>query len=124
MKEKNYYAPLSKYYTRMTECSMAIEVKICKGNSLPFSSLHAHQEEFLLQSERAFAHKIPDVGRLRKPYDIILVHQARAVVVVIFYLPRQTEIYEITIRQWIHARQKLKNLTRKSAGTYGVQIYI
>jgi hypothetical protein len=85
MIEKDYYAAVSRFYTRNSGMSMAIEVKITKAKALPFRCLLPHQEENLLQSERTFAYKIPDAGMGRKPYDIMLVHRARAVIVAVYY---------------------------------------
>jgi hypothetical protein len=117
MKEKDYYASVSKYYTKHATHCMAIEVKITKTDSIAFNCLAAHQEMSLLQSERAYAHKIADVGMLKKPYDIMLIHRAIPILVVVFYLPRRSVVLEIPIRNFIFERErsKRKSLTLERA---------
>lgn len=126
MNEKDYYPKIKKYYTQNATQSMAIEVKITKTKSLPFSCLPAHQEEKLLESERAFAEKIADVGVLKKPYDIMLVHRAKAILVVIFYEPRKSRVYELNIRDFIHMRETMgkKSATEEEIAMTGILIDI
>lgn len=124
MDEKDFYGKICKHYTKHTGVPMAIEVKITKGKSLPFRSLMKHQEDFLLQSRRAFAYKIPDIGISRKPFDILLLHHARAVIVVIFYRARDSGIYEIPIREFINERElgNRESLTEQRASEIGKKI--
>jgi hypothetical protein len=121
MIEKDYYAAVSRFYTRNSGMSMAIEVKITKAKALPFRCLLPHQEENLLQSERTFAYKIPDAGMGRKPYDIMLVHRARAVIVAVYYRPRDAGVYEIPLRAWIEERESTgeKSLNEQRARLIG-----
>lgn len=126
MIEKSYYAKISKYYTKNAICSMAVEVKITKGNTLPFKCLAPHQEEFLLQAERTFSHKIPDVGRLRKPFDIMVIHHAASALIAIYYKPRYAEIFEIPIRKFLDEKYNSgkKSLTKQRASEIGARILI
>ncbi len=106
---------------------MAIEVKITKTNRLSFSCLPAHQEEKLLESERCFAEKIADVGMLKKPYDIMLVHKAKAILVIIFYRPRNSAVYELPVRDFIRMRESRpseKSLTEEEVAQIGTKIFI
>lgn len=103
---------------------MVIEVKLTKKGSIPFSCLMAHQEEKLLEAERVLAHKIADVGLAKKPSDILIVAEALSIVLVIFYKPRASEIFEIPIRTFIDARERTvgKSLTLKHAAMIGQRI--
>lgn len=127
MTEKDYYANATKYYTqRAVELglSFAVELKITKTNVLSFKCLPAHQEEKLLQAERAYGHKIADVGRQRKPFDIMVVQNAEAVVIAIFYTPGKSEIYEISIRNFLAEKYTSgkSSLTKERASQIGRKI--
>lgn len=129
MKEKDYYTKLGHFYTkRALEMHRTIvwEAKITKTARLAFSSLAEHQEEKLLESERAFNHKIPDVGNLKKPFDGVAIYGAYSVVVAIFYTPKNAQIYEIPIRSFIKAREytKAKSFTMGDAAVIGTLIKI
>lgn len=127
MKEKDYYAKVVRHYTKKATQSMAIELKITKNDRLPWKALSPHQEEYMLQSERTFAFKIPDAGRGRKPYDIMLLKNAEPIMVIIFYKKNKTEIFEITLRNFIRMRESFKeskSLTKYMAATIGFKLDI
>ncbi len=112
MVEKDYYPSAVKYYTQKSielNMSFAVELKITKDHLLPFNCLAIHQEEKLLQAERAYGHKIADVGRLKKPFDIIVLRKAKAVIVAIYYKPGKSEIFEIGIRDFVNEKYTSKN---------------
>ena len=76
MVEKSYYNKIGKYYLKHCveiKRSITWEPKFTRGKFISFSCLMPHQEEKLLESERAYSHKIPDVGRLKKPITMILI---------------------------------------------------
>jgi hypothetical protein len=126
VKESSYYRKLTHYYEQNATCSIAWEAKISKTDRLPFSALAVHQEEALLKAERCLGHKIPDVGVLKKPCDGLVVHNALSVVIVIYYKPRHSEVYEIPIRAWIQERESSaeKSLLRARASIIGKRILI
>ena len=126
MTEKSYYAKITKYYNAIADCSMAVELKITKGNTLSFKCLPPHQEEFLVQSGRTLGYKIDDTGRRKKPFDIFVLYHAFAVIVAIFYRPRDTEIYEIGIKDFLNEKYNSgkKSLTLERARQIGSRLPI
>lgn len=129
MKEKSYYTDLNKFYVaraRFLQRSVVWEAKFTRTDSIPFSDLQPHQEEKMLEAERVYGYKIADIGRIKKPFDGIAVYGAAAFVVVIFYKPNATAIYEIDIRTFIHEREhsKRKSLTHERARDIGTWIRI
>lgn len=120
MVEKDYYPAINKYYLKnigQYENTIVWEAKITKGNTLPFSCLAPHQEENLLAAERAMAHKIADVGRHKKPMDGIVVYKATAIIVAVFYKPREAVVYEIYIRDFLKEKYESgeRSLSQKRA---------
>jgi len=129
MTEKSYYAKIIKHYLpnpTKSKQSLAIEVKITKTNVLNFKCLPSHQEEALLESERSFGHKIADAGRGKKPFDIFVLRYAISYMIVIYYKPRATEIFEIPLREFIHEKYKKwdKSLSIQRAREIGKVIHI
>ena len=112
------------------------ELKFCKGKSLPFSALAAHQETALLaaSSHAGFFHKITDQpvfagSKVRftkpKPWDCFLLKNMDAFVVVMWWVPvKKKKAYYIRIQDWILAREKAgrKSITEKIAYRYAVKI--
>lgn len=118
MTERDYYAPIGKHYlTHIPEKNLVWEAKLTKTNALAFKSLMIHQEEKLLEAERVLAHKIADVGRLKKPFDGIVVVDAINVVIAIYYKPRATRSFEILVRDFLKEKygSKRKSLTIERA---------
>lgn len=119
--------------------STAWELKISKGNSIPFDSVKPHQVEGLMQAKgssrnpadaRALFHKITDMpmraagkaGLMRfgkpKPFDCFALVNAEAYVAVLFYVPRGLkEVFLIDVDDWVTARNssERKSLTRERA---------
>lgn len=126
MKEKDYYAPIKKYYTQHAISSMAVEAKITKTNNLNFNCLMLHQEEGLLNAERCLAFKEADVGPARKNFDITVLYKATSVLIAIYYIPHKTEIYEIPIRSFLKEKYESnkKSLSKERAREIGKQIFI
>lgn len=126
MIESSYYADLTKYYERTTTCSVAWESKFSRNHRIPFSDLPAHQEKFLLKAEESYGFKIPDNGRGQKPFDGFVLHKAISLFIAIYFLPRQTEIYEIPIRVFLNEKYTSieKSLTKQRASEIGKRIYI
>ena len=78
---------------------MVIELKMCKGNTMPFNQVKEHQIEELKQAQNGnLYHKIADqtFGRagsfgqtLKKPFDCMNIYKAEAYIVICYYKPRQ-----------------------------------
>ncbi len=93
------------------------ELKLCKGTSLPFSSLAEHQEKALVDVScgGGLYHKISDSfisDKVRgtrfpmpKPFDCFFLKEVQGYVVVVFYVPIKKKIcYAIRIQDWIIGR--------------------
>ena len=90
----------------------AIELKLCKGKSLPFKSVAEHQVQALQQVKNGgLYHKISDIptswvaGDMRytakKPFDCLYIKGA-AYVAICFYIPRtQKVVYGIDIDDFV-----------------------
>ncbi len=119
--EKSYYAQITKYYVKHAKITTVWEAKFTRTSYLNFKCLPDHQEEFLLQSERAYGHKIEDSGVRKKPFDGFVIVKGLVVFIAIFYLPRATEIYEIGIRDFLKEKYQSgkKSLTKERAREIG-----
>lgn len=99
------------------------ELKLCKGNSLPFNTVKDHQRTALLNvsSNTGFFFKIPDspifTGQntrfsALKPFDCLALANIPAYVVICFYIPRKYKsCFYIPIRTFI---QEEESNSRKS----------
>lgn len=102
------------------EKSGVYELKISKGNSLPFDSVKEHQIKGLMEAEKGLFHKISDSpifagSKMRftkpKPFDCLFIF-ATSYVVILFYKPRKPKnVYLIKIRKFITEKE---NSNRKS----------
>ena len=119
MTESSYYHSLGSYYLNHSDYE-AIEIKFTRTNRLSFSCLPAHQEEALLKQ---WYYKIPDVGVQRKPLDIVL-KRKECPIIVVYYSPRHTEIYEIPIRTFLKEKYEgtEKSLSKERAGEIGRRV--
>ena len=114
MNERKLY-PLLK---RQINHTCAVELKICKGTSLPFSSVVPHQVRALsIAKHGVVRYKIPDCG-MQNPFDIIILNQVPAYVAICFYKPRKPiEFILIDIDDWIQEEKtsKRRSLIEKRA---------
>lgn len=129
MKESSYYAKLTRYYTeyaKKIERSISWEAKFSRSHRISFTALQSHQEEKLIKSMRAYGEKIADAGIMRKPFDGWVLFNAEAYFIAIYFLPRETEIYEIHIRNFVDEkyRNTEKSLTKERAAKIGKRIYL
>lgn len=129
MTEKSYYSDLTKYYTaRALELKKSItwEAKFSRTHRISFTALQSHQERDLIKSMRVFGAKIPDAGVMQKPFDGYVLFNAEAYFIAIYFLPRETEIYEIHIRNFVDEkyRSNEKSLTKERAAQIGRRIYL
>ena len=119
MKESNFQTEFGKRNSH----EGVFELKLCKGTSLPFSSVAEHQEEALVaaSSERGLFHKISDSPffpnkKMRftkpKPFDCFCVKDYPAYVVIMWWVPRKEKnVYYISIDTWLGLKE---NAGRKS----------
>jgi len=121
MREAQFQSEFKKH----NKISGIFELKICKGKSLSFSAVAAHQKQALLDvsSGTGLYHKIADSpffkdpkGRMRftkpKPFDCFFLKHKEAYIVVMFYVPRKKkQVYYIFIRAFLEMEQ---NASRKS----------
>jgi len=127
--EKDFYGRLTAYYTdfaKRTGRSVAWEAKRSLTSRVRFDSVSAHQERNLLVAEDAHGYKIADAGVMQKPYDGYVIAKAYSVVVLIYYKPRESEVYEIPVRAWVSERytSKEKSITKDRAATIGRRLDI
>lgn len=97
--------------------SAAIEIKLCKGESLPFSVLAEHQKQALLHAKhQRLVFKIPDLG-LQNPFDAFLLAGTEAWVAVVFYKERLYKtLFLIDIDAWVKESEgQRKSLTKDGA---------
>lgn len=119
MKEKDAQTLFGKTNTQIGY----FELKIAKGDSLPYSNVKPHQVEALIKAERhGFYHKIidPPVSystktrfTAKKPFDCLKTpYGLQSYVVIFWYIPRKRkEFHYIKIHDWLEAQ---KTDTRKS----------
>lgn len=129
MTEKSYYADLTKYYldhALKLKRSISWEAKFSRSHRISFSALAPHQEEKLLKSMRAYGEKIADAGVMRKPFDGWVLFNAESYFIAIYFLPRETEIYEIHIRNFVDEKYRSteKSLTKERASEIGRRIHL
>ena len=113
------------------------ELKIVKGNALPFNSLKDHQRQALIQAHKEFFyHKITDPPvfygmntrfNRSRPFDCFIVVKVNAYVVIWYYKPRQKkEFIKIHIQDFYEEELKAdrKSLTEERARQIGTPFFI
>lgn len=113
MKEKDRTPFIFKWAREHLSASALIEIKMAKGDSLPFVRLAPHQKIALqLAAGKGMYFKIPDCG-YQSPTDGFVFKQALAFVAVIF----DKEFFFILIQNWCHEEEncKRKSLTKTRA---------
>lgn len=113
------------------------ELKICKGNSLPFSSIDEHQYHHLERAKRGgFYHKITDqpwgmTSNIRytskKPFDCMWIRGLESYLIVWFYKPRKQKIfYQIDIDSLLKMKETCgrKSMTEAMAHDFGTPLRI
>lgn len=82
MKEKDYQSLFNKWLKNVHKRTGAFELKLAKGNSLPFSAVVPHQIEALqAASNGVLVYKIPDTG-YQNPFDCFSLAGVPAYVVI------------------------------------------
>lgn len=78
----------------------AVEVKACRGNTLPASALLPHQKAALLAATGGgIVHKLSDEARRKQPFDAFKLGFTKAYVVVAFLSAPRIALV-IDIRKW------------------------
>ena len=100
------------------------ELKICKGNSLPFNSVKQHQIDALTQTQTSsFYHKLTDPPvfygmktrfNVKRPFDCFCLVKVNAYLVFWFYKPRKPKQFiKVRIKDFL----KLKEASSKMSFT-------
>ena len=125
MKEKD----IQRLFGKVINIPGVFELKLCKGNSLPYNAVKEHQIDALLDisTGKGLYHKIADqtFGRagqfghtLKKPFDCFYVKRYPAYVGICYYKPRQLKkVYLIDIQIFISLKimDDRKSLTEDKA---------
>lgn len=102
MKEKQLQSILGNYLKENPQNRNAVyELKMCKGNAMPFNQVAEHQIEALKQAKQGnLYHKIADTPvswgmntkmrfTAKKPFDCMNIYKAEAYIVIVYYKPRK-----------------------------------
>lgn len=130
MLEKNLQTRITRYVkNRWQHGSAAIEVKITKDKSLPFSAVKDHQIAGLSVAKHGtLSYKIPDTGYDQKPFDMVVFQNARAFVLIMFWTRGCKTCYLIDIDVFLKEKnesekpKKRKSLTEERAREIGEEI--
>lgn len=105
--------------------SVAWELKICKGKSLPYSRIEEHQEYYLIETSTVGTfNKLSDATPGLKHYDCYLI-KGDAYIVIMFYEPRKEKIaYAIDISTWTCYKEKSsrKSITEEECAKIATKI--
>jgi len=108
--------------SRMHE-TFAAEMKIAKGERLPFNALKPHQEFALFQAKHSLMnHKISDFSMEEKPFDAFQFCFSKAYVIIFWYTkPGDKRMTIIDIDQFLQERELSteKSLTYKRSCEIG-----
>jgi len=100
------------------------ELKLARGNSLPFSAVQEHQINALLNAKHAhIIHKIPDVG-YQNPFDCFMIKGSEAYVGVMYN--REKEFFLIDVDVFLKEKEESerKSLTKERAAAIGEMMYL
>ena len=123
MLEANFQTLFSRWAKYNIDKSMAFELKLEKGTSLPFSAVMDHQILSLKLSKHGqLVHKLADVGMLQKPFDCFTLAGVPAYVVIMFYKWGQKEFYMIDVDDYVNEKETSdrKSLTETRAKEIGI----
>jgi len=126
MKEKDITTPILKHLRHKYGATCAIEIKICKTGSLPFSRLEEHQKNALLNTKHGcVVHKIADCG-YQNPFDAVILCNEPAFVVVMFYRRGQKEFFVIDIDTWCAEEKEStrRSLTEERAREIAISYFL
>ena len=103
----------------------AIEIKIVKGKSFPFSDVKEHQVIGLTGAKKGLFYRIADQAwtaggfQQKKPFDALWIKAENAFVVPVFYIPRKKKrAYLIPIEDFLKlAKDSIKKSITEEALT-------
>lgn len=134
MKESNFQTLFSKYLMQGNHVNAVFELKLIKGNSIPFSSVKKHQVDGLLNAVQGMYYKISDSPIFpgmktrftsKKPFDCMYIKPDQSYVVIDFYLGRaKHNVIMIRLMSWIQegAKSERKSLTLERAEQIGTRV--
>lgn len=121
-REAEFTTQFVKWYKyAMKGASGAFEMKITTGKSIAFNAVQPHQLNALtVASEGIFAWKIPDCG-FQNPFDVIVLNQQPAYVVIHFVRPKNKEFFMIPVISWknFQLTSLRKSITEKECREIG-----
>ncbi len=93
------------------------ELKVARGNALPFSAVSEKQKRNLRIALRRFFHKYSDIDRLGTPFDCSYVGPAECFVVVQYDKPKNKEFFLCPIESFLEEEEvsTRKSLTEERA---------
>lgn len=119
MDEASFQSMFTKWCRANATESMACELKICHGKSMPFTQVAPHQYQALSDAKAGrLVHKLSDSAIGFLPFDMFALVGSAAYVVVLFYQPRQPkEVIFIDIDVLLTERETSdrKSLTKERA---------
>ena len=128
MREKNLQTRITRYVkNRWQHGSAAIELKICHEKSLPFNAVKEHQIAGLLVAKHGtLAYKIPDTGYDQKPFDMVILKNSEAYILIMFYTRGCNICYLIDVNIYVDEvnNSKRKSLTEDRASEIGEKIIL
>ena len=103
--ERNFQTDFNKWCKYNIESTTVFELKITKGNSLPFVAVQEHQENALrIAKHSKVVYKIPDDSIGQKPFDSFVMAGTNAFIVIMFHA-KQKEFFMIDIDAWIKEKE-------------------
>jgi hypothetical protein len=138
MVEKDMQVLFGKYLkSTPPKQSEVYELKICKGNALPFDKVKDRQIDVLYQvNHGSYYHKLTDPPifegmktrfNVPRPFDCFCLVNVPAFIIVWFYKPREKKVFiKISIEDFIDLkkREKRKSMTEEMALEIGKRILI
>lgn len=119
--EKDFQTLFNRWARHCFKKTAVFELKITKGNSVPFSDLKEHQENALYCAKNGnIIYKIPDDSIAQKPFDAFSMNKVPAFVVLMFHA-KQSEFIMVDIDVWIKEKEtsERKSLTEERAKEIG-----
>lgn len=126
MTEAKFQTAFNKWAKHNIDFSGAFELKLVKGNSMPFSAVMEHQvQNLLIVKHSILTYKIPDAGIAQKPFDCFTL-KGNAFIVINYYIRGQKEFVIIDIDDFVKEKEtsERKSLTEERAKQIGNVYYL
>ena len=102
--ERHFQQDFGKWARHNLKTTTALELKVSKTDSLPFSRLEDHQFSALKAASGAVGvyHKIADGTMGRKPFDSFYMARAEAYIVIMYRCTEigQKEFFTVSVQAW------------------------